>query len=301
MINISSSAALTPPSAELPGIQQLLEIIAILRGPGGCPWDREQTHDSLRAGVLEEAYEVVSAIDARDDPNLREELGDLLLQTVFHAQLATEEGRFTFDDVAREVAAKLVRRHPHVFRDTKCADAAEVLQRWDEMKRREKGERPQSALDGVPLGLPALMRAEKVQKKAAQVGFDWSDTAPVFDKVREELMELEASAAVENSSAVDSRELPEPSATGTLTKREGRRDAVEDELGDVLFAAVNLARKLDVDPEVALHAATTKFAARFRDLEQLAVERGLAPEKMALAELDALWEEVKGRRSKRAS
>ncbi len=159
-----------PPDPQRAGIDQLLEIVAKLRGPGGCPWDQEQTHASLRGGLLEEAYEVVEAIDRNDDANLREELGDLLLQPIFHAQIAADEGRFTFDDVARDIAAKLVRRHPHVFADTQCADASAVLRQWDEIKRTEKGAAPDSVLDGISAGLPALMRAEKVQKKRRASG-----------------------------------------------------------------------------------------------------------------------------------
>src|SRR5436190_5066848 len=175
---------LAPPSAEWPGIDQLIDIIAKLRGPGGCPWDQEQTHASLRAGLIEEAYEVVEAINTGDDANLREELGDLLLQSIFHAQIAAEEGRFTFDDVARGIAEKLIRRHPHVFGEERCADSTEVLRKWDDIKRAEKGQHATSALDGVSGGLPALLRAEKVQKKAARVGFDWSEAAPVVAKIR---------------------------------------------------------------------------------------------------------------------
>ena len=260
-----------PPDAALPGIDQLTEIVAKLRGPGGCPWDREQTHASLRAALLEEAHEVVAAIDNRDDANLREELGDLLLQSVFHAQLAAEEGRFTFDDVAREIATKLVRRHPHVFAADHCADSAAVLQRWEEIKRAEKGGAPASALDGIPGGLPALMLAQKTQKKAARLGFDWPDAAPVFDKLHEEISEIRAALA----------------APKTPT------DDIEDELGDLLFTVVNLARKLHLDAETALHRATRKFAARFRAVEQLAAVRGVVLEKLTLAELDALWDEVK--------
>ena len=260
---------LSPPDTQLPGIDQLLDIIAKLRGPGGCPWDQEQTHASLRAGLIEEAYEVAAAIDARDDANLREELGDLLLQVVFHAQIGRDEGRFDFDAVAREVSTKLVRRHPHVFGDDRCVDAAEVLRKWDDIKRAEKGHVAESALDGLPKGLPALMRAQKVQKKAAKVGFDWSEAAPVFAKVREELAEVEA-------------------AIGDPAK-------LEDEIGDVLFSVVNLARKLKVDAEPALHRATEKFSGRFRAVEALARERGLVLEGMPLAELDTLWDEVKAR------
>jgi MazG family protein len=255
------------PPDSLPPLERLRAIVAALRAPDGCPWDREQTHASLRAGLLEEAYETVSAIDSGDDANLREELGDLLLQVVFHAQLAAEEKRWDFDAVAREICEKLVRRHPHVFGDAQCTDSASVIQRWDEIKRAEKGGAPQSLLDGVSPGMPALIRAEKIQKKAAKIGFDWPDAAPVFEKVREELAEAEAAPS------------------GKL----------EDEIGDVLFAAVNLARKLHLDAETALNRATDKFAARFRAVEALAQERSLTLENMTLAELDVLWEEVKAR------
>ena len=271
----AAPAKLTPPDPQLPGIDQLIEIVAKLRGPGGCPWDIEQTHASLRAGLLEEAHEVVAAINAGDDANLREELGDLLLQAVFHAQLAREEGRFDFDAVAREISAKLVRRHPHVFGDMQCADSAEVLRKWEDIKRAEKSGRAESVLDGISIGLPALIRAEKVQKKAARVGFDWPDAEPVFAKVREELAEVEAEVE------------------GRGSKGEATREKIEDEIGDVLFAAVNLSRKLQVDAEVALHRATDKFSARFREVERLASARSLALETLPLVELDALWDEVK--------
>lgn len=262
---------LTPPDTQLPGIDQLIDIVAKLRGPGGCPWDREQTHATLRAGLIEEAYEVAEAINNADDANLREELGDLLLQSVFHAQIAHEEGRFDFDQVARGIAEKLVRRHPHVFGDDACADSAAVLKRWDEIKRAEKGERPESVLDGISAGLPALLRAEKVQKKAARIGFDWPDAAPVFDKLREEIAELEAEFAADNPAAI------------------------EDEIGDLLFSVVNLARKLHIDAEPALQRATEKFSVRFKAVEALARERGITLEGKPLAELDALWDEVKAR------
>lgn len=265
--------SLTPPDPNNPGIDQLIEIVAKLRGPGGCPWDREQTHATLRAGLLEEAHEVVAAIDNRDDANLREELGDLLLQSVFHAQLAAEEGRFTFDDVAREISTKLVRRHPHVFAADHCADSAAVLHRWEEIKRAEKGGAPASALDGITGGLPALMHAQKTQKKAARIGFDWPDATPVFEKLHEEISELRAELS-----------------TGEATERESK---IEDELGDLLFTVVNLARKLHLDAETALHRSTRKFSSRFRAVEQLAAARGVDLEKLTLAELDQLWDEVK--------
>lgn len=252
----------------LPPIDQLREIVARLRAPDGCPWDQEQTHASLRAGLLEEAYEVVEAINKSDDSNLREELGDLLLQVVFHAQIAHEEGRFNFNDVADEISRKLIRRHPHVFGKDHCKDSSAVLVKWEEIKRAEKGEAQQSILDGVSGGMPALMRAEKIQKKAARVGFDWSEIAPVFAKVREEIAEVEAELA-------------------------STPDRIEDEIGDLLFSVVNLARKLKVDGEVALHRASDKFVSRFHQVEALAAERGLTLEKLSLTELDVIWDEVK--------
>ena len=248
-------------------VEQLLRIMARLRAPDGCPWDREQTHASLRQSVIEEAYEVAAAINSGDDANLSEELGDLLLQVVFHSQMASEEGRFAFDDCVRSIVEKLVRRHPHVFGSENAADSAEVLTRWEEIKRAEKGNTATSALDGISEGLPGLTRAEKVQKRAAKVGFDWQELPPVIAKIREELAEVEA--------VID-----DP-------------DKVEDELGDLFFAVVNLSRKLKVDGEVALQRATDKFSSRFRGVEKLAAERGLDMQKMTLAGLDALWDEVK--------
>lgn len=274
-VNNSASPADRPAiNDQLSPLDLLLDIVAKLRGPGGCPWDQEQTHASLRGGLLEEAYEVVAAIDAADDANLREELGDLLLQVVFHAQLGSEDGRFTFEDVAREIAEKLVRRHPHVFGAESAADSAAVLVRWDEIKRAEKaasgaGQKPASILDGISAGLPALMHAAKVQKKAAKAGFDWSDAAPVLEKIREELGEVMQAIA------------------------KGNEAEVEDEVGDLLFAVVNLARKLRLDPEVALRRATEKFIRRFQGVETIAHARGLVMEQMSLAELDGIWDEVK--------
>ncbi len=271
MSDTTPAPKLQPPDPQLSGIAQLIDIVAKLRGPGGCPWDQEQTHASLRGGLLEEAYEVVEAINNADDANLREELGDLLLQSVFHAQIAAEEGRFDFDHVAREISEKLVRRHPHVFGEDRCADSDAVLKRWDEIKRAEKGGVAESALDGLPGGLPALLRAQKVQKKAAKVGFDWQEVTPVLAKIREELAEIEAELAA------------------------GDTQRIEDEVGDLLFSAVNLSRKLKIDAETALHGATGKFSARFRQVEALARERQLVLDTMSLPELDALWDEVKAR------
>lgn len=260
---------LKPPDPQLPPLDQLRQIMAMLRSPEGCPWDREQNHATLRGGLLEEAYEVVAAIDAADDENLREELGDLLLQVIFHSQLGAEEGRFTFDDVAQGIVDKLVRRHPHVFGDESAEHSGAVLKRWDEIKRAEKGNKAGSLLDCVSPGMPALLYAEKMQKKAAKVGFDWDAAAPVLAKVREEVAELEQAIA------------------------SGERGAVEAELGDLLFSVVNLARHLKVEAEVALRGATEKFARRFRAVEALALKRGLKLEGMSLAEMDVLWDEVK--------
>lgn len=266
---------IAPPDPTLPPLAQLRDIMAKLRGPGGCPWDREQTHTTLRGGLLEEAYEVVAAIDANDDANLREELGDLLLQSVFHSQIAEEEGRFTLDDVAQGITEKLLRRHPHVFGAESADDASAVLKRWDEIKRMEKEARGEvvnehpSALDGIPAGIPSLIYAEKVQKKASRAGFDWKEAAEVLDKVREEIAEVEEAIQI------------------------GKRAELEGEIGDLLFTIVNVARKLKIEPEVALRVSTDKFSARFRRLEALARERGLVLEKMTLPEMDLLWDEVK--------
>ena len=264
-----------PPNLDLPGIDQLVAIVAQLRSPVGCPWDREQTHASLRASLLEEAYEVVEAIDNSDEANLREELGDLLLQSVFHAQLASEEGRFTFDQVAREISAKLVRRHPHVFAGDHCEDSVAVLARWEEIKLAEKGGSVASLLDGIPRGFPGLLQAQKTQKKASKVGFDWKEIGPVFEKLDEEIAELKAAIAC-------------PVADAEVAAAD-----LEDELGDILFTVVNLARKLNLDAEVAMQRSTRKFADRFRAVEKLAGARGLELGKLDLAGLDALWDEVK--------
>ena len=250
-------------------LEQLMRIMARLRAPDGCPWDQEQTHSTLRQTVIEEAYEVAAAINSGDDENLKEELGDLLLQVVFHAQMAKEDGRYDFQDIARVIAEKLVRRHPHVFGDESAADSAAVLTRWEEIKRAEKGIEHTSILDGISEGMPGLMRAEKVQKRAAKVGFDWSEIAPVIGKVKEEIAEIE-------------------SALGDPAK-------VEEELGDLLFSVVNLARKLKVDGEVALQMATDKFITRFKKVEATAEDQGRKLKEMTLQEMDAIWDEVKKR------
>jgi MazG family protein len=254
-------------------VARLREIVARLRAPGGCPWDREQTHSSLRASAIEEVYEMVEAIDAGDDPHFKEELGDLLLQVIMHAQIAEEEGRFDLEGIAEEVAEKLVRRHPHVFGETKLGDSDAVLKQWDEIKRAERQSKgapaDASALDGVSGALPALMRAEKMQKRAARVGFDWEDMKPVVEKLREEVAEVE----VEIES--------------------GDRVRLEDELGDLLFTVVNLTRKAKFEAEILLNQATNKFVRRFHALEAEAARAGKRLPDMTLEEMDVLLERVK--------
>lgn len=246
----------------------LVEIVKLLRAPGGCPWDREQTHKSIRRDLLEEAYEVAEAIDQESTAHLQEELGDLLLQVVFHAVLAQEEGQFDLDGVADGICKKLIYRHPHVFGDVTVDSTGEVLQNWEVLKQKEKHQSSQAdAVDSVARSLPALWRAEKVQKKAAKVGFDWPDVSGALEKVFEEAEELRRAAA-------------------------GQGDTAE-EFGDLLFAAVNVGRFLKLDPEVSLTAATDKFARRFRRVEEAAGAQGKKLEDMTLAEMDALWDEAK--------
>lgn len=254
-------------------MQRLLEIMARLRDPEqGCPWDRRQTFRSIAPYTLEEAYEVTDAIERDDMQALREELGDLLLQTVFHARLAEEQGCFDFSDVARTINDKLMRRHPHVFGDARFASAEEQTRDWETRKSEERTAKygTQGALHGVATSLPALARAIKLQQRAARVGFDWQEMAPVFGKIREELAELEQEISL--------------SAT---------EDRLQDELGDVLFAVANLARKLHVDPEQALRGTNRKFERRFARVETGLAERGKQPEQATLEEMDAIWEQAK--------
>ena len=245
-------------------IDRLRKIVAQLRSPDGCPWDREQTHQSLKPHLVEECYELIDAIDAGDDKELKEELGDLLLQVVLHSQMAAEASRFTLDDVATGIADKLVNRHPHVFGENRLPNSDAVLKQWEVIKRSEKHER-RSILDGVPKGLPALARAEKVQTKAARVGFDWNEADGALEKVREELQEIESAA----------------------------EDRLPEEVGDLLFAVVNFARKRKLDAEQLLNEASSKFAARFRAMERLAEDRGLEFASLNLLEMDRLWDEAK--------
>lgn len=249
-------------------VRDLEEIVRILRAPGGCPWDAEQTHASIRRNFLEEAYEAVEAIDEQSPDHLKEELGDVLLQVMLHARMEQEAGRFDLDDVADGICKKLIFRHPHVFGDVEVSGISEVLTNWEELKRKEKGQATNTdALDAVARSLPALWRAEKVQKKAKKAGFDWPDVSGALDKLSEELSELKGAVA-----------------DGTN---------VEEELGDLLFSAVNAARFLDIDPEVALGKATDKFIDRFRKVEAQAAALGNPMESMSLAELDKLWERAK--------
>ncbi len=264
---------------------QVVQIMETLRGEGGCPWDRKQTRESLKPYLIEEAYEVLEMIEAQDDPKLKEELGDVLLQVLFHAQIGRERNTFTIEDVLQTLAEKLIRRHPHVFGETTVDGAEEVVHRWEEIKRREKADLPGdgevgSALDGVPKALPALLRAYQLQVRAARVGFDWphdeTGYAQVVGKVQEELREVDEARAAAAKSATD----------------EAKR-RLEDEIGDLLFALVNLARFVKVNPEEALRGAANRFAARFTHMEQAAKGGGRSLTDMTLAEMDRLWEEAK--------
>lgn len=260
------------------GIERLHEIMTRLRDPeNGCPWDREQTLESLKPCVLEETYELLAAMDRpQDTANYIEELGDVLLQVMFQAVMAEQEGRFTFDDVANAISDKLVRRHPHVFGEVVAKDSSTVLKNWELIKQQEhKKETRHSALDGVPKTLPGLLKAQRTQEKAARVGFDWKDSAGPKDKIREEFSELEQAESARKSAR------PEDS------------DRVKEEFGDFLFAAANLARHLKIDAESALEGATNKFARRFTAVEQAAKKLGKNLKDMTLAQMDALWEEAK--------
>jgi len=256
----------------------LLELMARLRDPQrGCPWDQKQTFATIAPYTIEEAYEVADAIERGDPGQIRDELGDLLFQVVFHARMAEEAGLFAFEDVAAAIADKMVRRHPHVFGDAEIASAAAQTEAWEAHKASERRARAEAAgsresvLDGVALALPALLRAAKIQARAARIGFDWPQARPVIAKLAEEIAELEAELDAERDGCAD----PE---------------RVEDEMGDILFAAANLARKLELDPEAALRRATAKFERRFREVEARAARQGIGRD---LDALEALWQEVK--------
>ena len=260
--------------------EKLVAVQARLRAPNGCPWDREQTHQSLRTYLLEEAYEVLEALDTENDAKLAEEMGDVLLQIVFHSQIAQEEGRFTVAEVIREIHDKMIRRHPHVFGKTRARDAAEVLRNWEQIKaeeRRTSKERaekdsqgePASLLDGISRALPATLEGFQLTRKASRIGFDWEDSAGVIAKMQEERAELETAL------------------------RGAGRQKIEEEMGDLLFAAVNLSRFLHVDPEIALKKANVKFSRRFRAMEARARESGREFKNLSRKEMEALWDATK--------
>ncbi|MFZ5639761.1 MAG: nucleoside triphosphate pyrophosphohydrolase [Bacillota bacterium] len=251
---------------------RLVGILEMLRSETGCPWDREQTHDSLKKYLVEETYEVIEAIDEGNMYKICEELGDLLLQIVFHAQIARESGYFDFNDIVQGISQKLIRRHPHVFGEVQVENSAQVSANWEQIKAGEKaarGEAPVSVLDGIPRGLPALAKAEKIQKKAAKVGFDWPDYRGAMEKVEEELAEFKQALNLDD------------------------RQKLNEEIGDMLFAVVNLARLVGVDPENALGGTIGKFCSRFRYMEEAALTRHAELRKLSLEELDNLWEEAK--------
>jgi tetrapyrrole methylase family protein/MazG family protein len=251
------------------GFDRLMEIMRRLRAPGGCPWDAEQTHESLKRYLLEECYEVIEAIDTNDPALLKEELGDLMLQPVFHAAIAEETGGFTMDEVLDTICDKLVRRHPHVFGDQVVKSASEQVANWERIKKKEKGDERKSALSGVPPHLPALLKAQKITEKAARVGFDWERVDQVFAKVLEELKEFEE----------------------TMEARDQER--MEAELGDLLFAIVNLGRFLALDPEEALRKTIDRFSRRFGHVEESLLAAGRHLQEASLEEMDRLWEEAK--------
>lgn len=251
-------------------MDDLVAIIKVLRAPGGCPWDREQTHESIKKNFIEETYEVVEAINKQSPDMLREELGDVLLQIVLHTEMESEKGNFTFDDVANDIVQKLVVRHPHVFGEVVANNTAEALNSWDAVKLKTKGQKNQTeSMLSVPRELPALMRAQKIQHKAAKIGFDWDDVGGAVDKLYEEIDELKTAM------------------------EQGKRLDIEDEFGDVLFSCVNIARFIDVDSEEALTASTDKFMSRFSLVEQMASEQGIDMKCSSIEELDRLWDKAK--------
>ena len=257
------------------GFARLVEIMARLRAPGGCPWDREQTFDTIKPYLLEETYEVMDSIDARDWDGLADELGDLLLQVVFFSQMAKEAGYFDVTDAIEAINSKLVRRHPHVFADGDAKTSDEVLRKWDEIKATEKKERPKGLLAGVPRSLPALMEAAKIAGRAAGAGFDWNKVEEVLEKLHEELAELDGA------------------------RKGGSQEALQDEIGDLLFVIVNIARFLKVDPEQALRGTNSKFRRRFAHVEQGLEVQGKSPREATIEEMERLWQDAKGQEAKR--
>ncbi len=255
-------------------VYDLVKIMQLLRAPGGCPWDAEQTHLSIKKNLIEETYEVIEAINKDDKALLCEELGDLLMQVVFHSLMEQENGVFTFDDAADGVCKKLIERHPHVFGEVSVSGVDDVLTNWDAIKRKTKGQKNTTdSMQSVPRELPALMRATKLQKKAADVGFDWNDVDGALDKTYEEIEELKAAIANDD------------------------KENIEEELGDLLFSAVNISRFVKVDAEEALTAANDKFLARFAVVEKLAEQRNIDMSTAGIAVLDSLWDEAKAIRN----
>ncbi|SFA49425.1 tetrapyrrole methylase family protein / MazG family protein [Parageobacillus thermantarcticus] len=251
--------------------ETLRRVIATLRGPNGCPWDHKQTHESLKRYLLEETYELFEAIDENDDEHMVEELGDVLLQVVLHAQIGEDEGMFSIDDVIRGITEKMIRRHPHVFGDVIVDNAEQVVENWQRIKEKEKKGRPISLLDDIPKSLPGILKAYEFQKKAAKVGFDWDDVKPMWDKVEEEIAEFKREASGEKTT----------------------RSRLISEFGDILFALINIARYYDINPEEAIHMTNEKFYRRFSYIEEQARKSGVALTSLSLAELDRFWEEAK--------
>lgn len=250
-------------------LEKLVSVITTLRGPDGCPWDKKQTHQSLIPSFIEEFYEFIDAVEAADYEEMKEELGDLCLHIVFQAQIAQDNREFTLQDALTHICEKLIRRHPHVFGDVKVKDTDEVFKNWDAIKKKEKGAARASVLDGIPRHLPPLHKARTVQEKARRVGFDWEHIDQVLAKVDEELVEVRE--ALKNND----------------------KDAVEDELGDLLFAVVNVARFAEVEPSRALHRTIEKFTRRFRAIEEELAKKNMTPSEASFEELDALWDATK--------
>lgn len=248
--------------------ERLIEIMASLRGEKGCPWDKEQTRESLKPFLIEETYEVLEAIDEKDPEKIKEELGDLLFQIIFHSRIAEEKGEFNIHDVIRKISDKMIARHPHVFGEERFETSEEVLRQWEERKK-EEGKIRESILEGIPKELPSLLRAQRIQARAARVGFDWERVEDVLKKLDEEIKEFKE--------ALDKRE----------------QTAIEDELGDIFFVLVNISRFVGVNPEDALRKTISKFISRFRYIEMKAVEAGKSLSDMTLEEMDSLWEEAK--------
>lgn len=258
-------------------MEDLIRLITVLRSPGGCPWDRKQTHESIKKNFIEETYEAIEAINKKDPQGLREELGDVLLQIMLHCEMEREKGSFDFNDVVNELCQKLVERHPHVFSGSSAANSAEALDRWDEVKRKTKGIKKQSeSMLKVPREFPALMRAQKVQQKAAKAGFDWSNAEGAFQKLQEEINELKNALS------------------------EGVKDHIDEEFGDVLFSCVNVSRFIGADSEESLTAATDKFISRYLLVERLAGERGIDMKSSSIDVLDSLWDEAKNKIAEKA-